>query len=130
MRAYDIALFLIILQAAIGFTNELGIFDEQYYATQNNTYTNYRVSDLDEFNNLATEEAGLWDYTTMLANLAWEGIKMFLSVIFSIVIIFPKLISIFNIPAGISAFIQVAIYVVYFIGWAQWKSNKGMRMYE
>ncbi len=128
MRAYDIAMWLIILQASIGFINAIGLFETQYYATPQNAY-NYEIQDLDEYKVL-TDNPGVLDYTRMGINWAWEGLVVIFKIIFSIVIIYPMLIKEFGIPAVLSVFLQATVYVVYAVGYKQWKSGKGMAYYE
>lgn len=125
IRALDIAIFLIILQATIGFVNSLGMFDYDYYATQNNTYTQYTVQDLEEYETMA-QNPGVSDYVSLAVDLAWEGIIIIAKVFFSVVLILPTLVSVFEIPTALAALIQGLVYFVYIIGWAQWKSGKSM----
>ena len=128
MRAYDMALILIILQASIGFVNGLGIFDRDYYATQNNTYTQYRVANLTEYN--PSEGEGLADYVADLARWVVDGLKLLFKVVGAVFIIYPTLTDTFGVPSGLSILLQGGIYVIYIMGWVQWKSNKGMRQFE
>lgn len=111
------------MQASIGFVNGLGIFDDDYYANVNNSYSQYEIQDLEEFQTLG-EETSIVDYFSMMINLTWEGILMVLRIFFAIVIIFPTLVDTFSVPAGISGFLQVGVWVTYYLGWAQWKSGK------
>lgn len=129
MRAYDIAFALIILQATIGFVNGLGLFEHPYYATPENEYTKYKVEDLKDYKKIADNPSVL-DYMALSVNLLWEGFVMFLKVVFAVIVILPILIDIFGVPVGLASLIQVGIYVIYFMGWTQWKSNKGLRYYE
>ena len=128
MRAFEIALFLIVVQASIGFFNSIDAFDTDYYNTPQNQY-NYEVSDLAAYSNI-TRTIPLLDYMIMTATWMWDTLFIMLDIVFSVVIIFPIVINTFNIPVVLSVFMQVGIYVVYATGYIQWKSGKGLKYFE
>lgn len=135
MRAFDIALFIILLEATIGFSNALGIWEENYYQAPNNTYTNYKVADLNTYNNATVvSEPALIDRfvkgaSDLIGSIA-VGLWGLFTIIFSIIYIYPELIKLFGIPSALGTFMQVGIYVIYLVGLYQWKSNKGVDNYR
>jgi hypothetical protein len=127
-RATDITLFLILLQASIGFVNATDIFSTDYIATQTNQYS-YTVQSLADYNKVtAAPTAG--DYITTLATWGWQAFFIGIQIVFAVVLIFPSLVTVFHVPMILSAFMQVGIYYVYALWYAQYKSGKGFKMYE
>lgn len=64
MRAIDITILLIAIQASLGFVNTIGVFDTPYYATPQNQWTEKQVSNLSEYSVNASSNSGdigLWD---------------------------------------------------------------------
>ena len=55
---------------------------------------------------------------------------MFLRIVLSVVCIFPMLIIVFNVPPILAGFLQVGVYVVYVMGFVQFKSNRSFRSFE
>lgn len=127
-RASDITLFIIILQASIGFINATGLFTQNYYATPQNQYF-YTVQNLSDYSK-ATTAPGIGDYITILAAWTWQAFFIGIQVVFAIVIIMPLLVFTFKIPLILSAFLQVGVYYVYAVFYAQWKSGKGWKIYD
>ncbi len=126
-RATEIALVLIILQAAIGFVDGVGMFDKTYVSPAPNNAT-YSVSDLSVYENVGDND---------IFSMASAGIDMFIGtfligikIIFSIILIFPTLVDRFNVPVVLSVFIQAGIYFVYATWYAQYRSGKGWTQYE
>lgn len=125
---------LIILQASISFVNTLAIFDDDYYANVNNTFSGYEVSDLDTFSNQANEP-GLLDYVEGIARLAWEMIWAVARILFGIVLIYPVIVDTFHLNdfpevQALLAVVQIGIYIVYYMGWAQYKSGKSFEGFQ
>jgi len=133
MRAFHIILFLIVLQASIVFVSDTGIFNQNYIENaslaKNTYYKSYNITNLSQYNDLNTEPS-TWDYFTISARWIIEGFFLFIKIIFAIAFIFPLLISIFNVPTSLAAFIQGGIYVIYLWGYMQWKSGKSTKYME
>lgn len=130
IRALDIAIYLIIIQATIGFVNQLGIFDEDYYANQKNPYTEYRISSSEkEFYKAQVEEPSWIDKGLYLVELTIDGLFAILQIFLAVLIIFPTLINVFEVPAGLSVLMQVGIWMVYYLGWNQYRSGKSLEGY-
>lgn len=127
-RASDITLFLILLQAAIGFIDATGMFDQSYLgsAVQNNA--TYTLTDLSEYK--AVEDQTIFDEVLLLAHWGIESFFIAVKIIFAVIFVFPMLITKFQVPIILSAFIQVGVYYVYATWYAQYKSGKGWKLYE
>lgn len=130
-RASEITLFIIILQAAIGFVDATGMFSHHYLGdTQNNA--SYTITDLDAYST-QTEEGGISGIVSeidLYAHWAWEAFFIGLKIVFAVVFILPTLVTKFNVPVVLSVFIQAGIYYIYAIWFAQYKSGKGWKFYE
>lgn len=120
---------LIILQATIGFVNQLGIFDEDYYANQNNTYAQYEIGSHEQEYKAQVKNPSWTEKAAYLLELSIAGLFAILEIFLAVFIIFPTLVSIFSVPAGLSAFLQVGIWVIYYLGWHQYRSGKTLEGY-
>lgn len=127
-RASDITLFIIILQAAVGFVNATGLYTMLYYSTPQNQYS-YTVQNLSDYNK-ATTSPSIGDYITILAAWTWETFFIGIQIVFAVIVVMPFLVLTFKIPLILSAFLQVGVYYIYATWYAQWKSGKGWKMYE
>ena len=132
LRAFEIILFIIILQAAVVFTTDIGLFDTNYLEQSSlarNQYSTVNITEnLSEFSNLSVNPSN-WDY--FKTSIVWsvEALVWFIKIIFSIIFIFPVLIKVFGVPTDLAAFLQVGIVGIYIWGLVQWKtktSTKGM----
>ena len=126
-RASEITLFLILLQASVGFVDATGMFSEHYIDVPSNN-ASYTIQDLSEYSGSATPS--IVDEIMLVAHWMIEGFFIGIKIIFTIVFVFPTLVSVFNIPAVLSIFIQTGVYYVYAIWYAQFKSGKGWKQYE
>ena len=127
-RASDITLFLILLQASIGFVDATGMFDQSYMgsAVQNNA--TYNITDLSEYK--AVEDQDIFDEVLLLAHWGIESFFIAIKILFAVIFIFPALIDRFNVPLILSIFIQAGIYYIYATWYAQYKSGRGWKLYE
>ena len=126
-RASEITLFLILLQSAIGFVDATGMFTEHYIDVPSND-ADYTLNDLSVYN--AAENPGIVDELMLAAHWMIESFLIGLKILFTVIFVFPTLVTVFNIPAALSLFIQAGIYYVYAIWYAQFKSGRGWKMYE
>jgi hypothetical protein len=129
MKAYEIALYLIILQASIGLVNSIGVFEHNYVPTPENEYITWDISHIGAAYGNQTQPS-IWDAMVMAARMAWEALIGLLKVLLAVVIIYPTLVNVFMINPAISGLIQVAIYVVYGIAIIQFKTGKNIRYME
>ena len=126
MRAIEIAIFVLILNAAVVFVGDVDLFDNNYLEQSDlsrNQYSTYTIEgNLSEYGN-ASVNPSTWDYFKMSIAWAIEAMIMFVKIVFSVVFIYPVLVKVFGVPGVLSAFLQVGIWALYLIGLAQWKSK-------
>lgn len=122
-RASEITLFLILLQASIGFVDATGMFSQSYLDVPDNNAT-YSITDLNTYYESA-EEQSIFDEIQLYAHWAIEVLLIGVKIIGTVIFVLPTLISIFGVPAILATFIQVGIYYVYATFYAQLKSKQG-----
>ena len=126
-RASEITLFLIILQASIGFVDAIGLFDQSYLAVPSNN-ASYTLTDLEEYT--AVQNPGIVDELVLMAHWAIESFMIGIKVILTVVFVLPMLINTFGVPSALALFIQAGIYYIYGTWYAQYKSGRGWKAYE
>lgn len=126
IRAIDLAIFVLILNAAVVFVADVELFDANYLEQSDlsrNEYSSYTIEDnLSEFGN-ASASLSNWDYFKMSVAWAIEALIMFIKIVFSVVFIYPVLVEVFGVPDVLSGFLQIGVWALYLIGLAQWKSK-------
>ena len=128
MRAWDITLLLIVVQACIGLVNGIGLFDENYFATQNDSTTAYTVGDIADLHDVESGgEVSQMSYFDLAVTFGMAGINLLFKIVEAIVFIFPVLVDQFHIPLPLAAVMQSMIYLQVAWGYAQWKSNRSGR---
>jgi len=126
-RASELTLFLILLQSSIGFVDATGMFTEHYMDVPSND-ADYTLDDLSAYN--AAESPGIIDELILAAHWMIESFLIGLKILFTVIFVFPTLVTVFQVPIALSIFIQAGIYYVYAIWYAQFKSGKGWKQYE
>lgn len=134
LRAFDIIFIIILIQASIGFTNGIGLFEEPAYATPHNKVSGWNISVIGN----ATGDTGegktgigkVYDQISTLARWAWECLFIFLNIVLAIIYVYPTLVDTFNLPNELSVFLQIGIYVLYVWGFMQYKSGKSTMYME
>lgn len=128
-RASEITLFIILVQASIGFIDTSGVFTNHYLdVTSNNA--SYTITDLESYSTATAENNGINSQIDLYLNWAWESFFIGIKVLFAVVFILPTLINIFGVPTILATFMQVGVYYVYATWYAQYKSGKGWKLYE
>lgn len=128
MRAWDITFLLIVVQACIGLVNGVGLFDQTYFTTQNDSTTAYTVGDISDLHDVESGgEVSQMSYFDFAVTFGMAGINLMFNIIQAIVFIFPVLVTQFQIPLPIAAVMQSLIYMQVAYGYAQWKSNRSGR---
>jgi hypothetical protein len=122
-RANQITLFIILLQAAVGFVDGSGMFSQHYLSVPSNNAT-YTITDLEQYN-VQGGDSEIVDEVGLLAEWAWESFFIGIKIVLVVVFVLPTLINTFNIPLILSVFIQAGIYYIYAAWYAQYKSGKG-----
>lgn len=126
-RASEITLILIFLQASIGFVDGIGLFDNSYMGTVSNN-ASYTITDLEEYTK--TQDITIWDEIYMASYWLIESFIIGIKIVFTVVFVFPTLVSTFQVPTVLSVFLQAGIYYVYALWFAQFRSGKGYKQYE
>lgn len=130
MKAYEIALFIIILSASIGFMNNIGVFGiEQQTAAPESEFTERNISNLENLTQNQSE-ASVLEKTTVSIHWLFRGLSMMLDIVGAIFFLYPTLDNVFGIPGSISALLQSAIWVVYVVGIVQIFLRSGFKYYE
>ena len=128
MRAWDITLLLIVVQACIGLVNGIGLFDVTYFASQNDSTTAYTVGDISDLHDVESGgEVSQMSYFDLAVTFGMAGINLLFKIVEAIVFIFPVLVDQFCIPLPLAAVLQSMIYLQIAWGYAQWKSNRSGR---
>jgi hypothetical protein len=122
-RAMEVFMAVMILNAAIALVNAFGMFDENYAVAANSTAIDYQVDDLSSITS-STAEPTLMDYGVMTVGWLWEGFIFIIKFIAAFVFVYPVLVNELGVPAEISAFLQVMIYIVMIWFIVQWKSGR------
>lgn len=120
MRAIEIAVFLILLQASIGFVSGMGIFEPDLYV-ESNQFTEWGIDNFDdEF------APGSQSSLTASIELLIQSVGMIASMMLAVLIIYPLLVGTFFVPATVAALIQVGIYAVYLLGGIEFMSGRSL----
>ncbi len=129
MRAWEIAKFLIIIQATIGLMNGMGYFGDSgtYFPTQNDSTTQYTVGDISEFNPATSGGVTQMGYFDMAVTLVTAGTNLLLVVLKAIAGVYFTLTEVFCVPEPVALVFQVVIYLEVLYGVAQWLANRSGR---
>ena len=125
IRAIDLAIFILILNAAVVFVADVDLFDANYLEQGDlarNQYSSYTIEEnLSEYGNASS--ISTWDYFKMSVVWAIEAMIMFVKIVFSVVFIYPILVKVFGVPGVLSGFLQVGVWAIYIVGIFQWKAK-------
>jgi len=133
LRAIDITILLIGIQASLKFVLLLGIFSTAYYVAPSNHWTEQSISDLSQYSVNATSGTGeisLFEQASMAVEFLWDSLFFMLEILLSVIVIFPTLITIFHIPVIVSGFLQTFVWFMYYLGYRQWKSGKSVDQFR
>jgi len=128
-RASEITLFIVVLQASIGFVDATGMFDQHYMNVPLNN-ASYTLTDLDSYASQAEEDTSISSQIDLYLDWAWDSFFIGLKVLFAVLFVLPTLISDFNMPIILATFIQAGVYYVYATWYSQYKSGRGWQAYE
>lgn len=110
---FKIVSFVIILQMAIGFVNGMALFTGPYAATPSNEYTTYTLQKANDTYAGSSSGIDILDAITNGLSIAWMMFRILWSMISSIFLIYPLLVTSFHIPSNLSLLIQCGIYLLY-----------------
>jgi len=133
MRALDIAIALVLLQASIGFINGLHIFDQGtdviYYENDTARYREYNITSLEG----AVKDVGetsVWDNILGGIGLVGSAVTLMYQMFVTVIFIYPALAHNFGVPAGISTVLQAAIWFTYALGIFQILTGRSTKLYD
>ena len=125
MKAYYLALFMLLISVTIGMVDDLGVFTPTTIVDN----PNIRIEDIKDVN---MNEEGIYEYNEDMSLMG--TMKMMLSVfipaILGAVWIAPILFTKLGVPLALVVVLQVGIYVVYFIALLQIIFRTGITHYE
>jgi len=128
-RASEITLFIVLIQAAIGFVDASGMFDHHYMNVPANN-ASYTLTDLDSYASQAEDDTSISSQIDLYLDWAWDSFFIGLKVLFAVLFVLPTLINDFGVPGILATFIQVGVYYVYATWYSQYKSGRGWQAYE
>jgi hypothetical protein len=117
ITATRIAILLIFIQAAIGFTNGIGLFQHDYIKSPDNEFTHYKIQDVSKYEPLMGK--GYWATLVQISQAFLDGLPLAGKILFSIGIIYPTLVIAFGIDAMLSGFVQLGIWCIYTLAIAE-----------
>lgn len=126
MRAIEIAIFLIVLQASVGFVSGLDLFSTGLDAGENQ-YTDYGDDTQWDREEDATTTPGVIDTASVAIDMTIGALLKVIEILGAIFIIYPVLVTTFMIPAPVAAILQVMIYAIYGIAYVEYR--RGMDIF-
>lgn len=128
-RASEITLFIILVQASIGFVDASGMFSQHFMSVPENN-ASYTLTDLNSYASQTEQDNSIQSQIDLYINWAWESFFIGIKVLLAVVFVLPTLINVFGVPGILATFIQVGIYYVYSTWYSQYKSGRGWKLYE
>ncbi|MDD5539825.1 MAG: hypothetical protein PHG61_03940 [Candidatus Marinimicrobia bacterium] len=120
ITATRIALLLIFIQMAIGFTNGIGLFSHDYVKTPDNDFTKYTIEDVEDYKSMMGSDGSNPVATLVQISQAFlDGLPLAGKILFSIGVIYPTLVNAFGIDAAFSGIIQLGIWCIYTLAIAE-----------
>jgi len=131
MRTWDIFFFMLLLSASIAFVNQIGLFNEEYIATpQESEYTLYNIDSLNESLSKGIADKSVVDYLTFGGVILWQGVTMVFNMAVNAVVLYPMLVDKFGIPTPLAGLMQVAFIAITIWGIIQFISGRSGRNIE
>lgn len=137
MRAWDLAMFIIMVEMSIGFLGGIGFYPndasgqpvDYLKSEQGGSIITFQKNITDE-NFIANRELGIADYFKFGLDWIFASWNMLIQIIIAFVGISFILYKQFNIPIELCVFIQGIVYLIYTWGFIQWRSGRGGRSFE
>lgn len=131
MRAFDLMIYLVCLNLAIGLVNTALDQEGQksYYQEQSGNGWTYNITDHSEMaatGQNATPVSGTFELTKWMIG----GMLFFVSMLSSVVWMMPALEQTFMIPTAISIVLQTLVWIIYAAGLFQWFSNRPLKAFD
>jgi hypothetical protein len=112
--------YLIILQASIGFVNGIGAFSTDYVSTVSSEYYNVDISkDIPVLNDAGGALDRVVAISTVMFDMGFAMLRLAISVLGSIVVIYPTIVQMFPFIAAspqaiaLLVFLQIGIWITY-----------------
>jgi hypothetical protein len=120
MRAFEIALFLVMIAAGFTIISSLEIFPADVVPVPAGMFAPYTVTELSKF----PTSPGLIDYFFLMVTLIVNSILWAMTVLLTIVIFYPFLMSVLGIPAALAIPLNAGVWFVFVIAIVQiWRSQ-------
>lgn len=120
MRAYEIALFIVMVAAGFGIISSLDIFPADAIPIDSSLFTPYTVSALSNF----PTHPSLVDYFFLMVTLIVNTIMWAMTILLTITIFYPYLSTVLGIPEALSIPLNAGIWFVFVIAIVQvWRSQ-------
>ena len=127
MRAYDILLFLVCLEATIGFVSSLQVFPTDYVdASAVQTPADWNLQEVEN----QTASQSIFDKVMLATDMLFKALSMFLNMLVAIVAIYIPLTSVLGVPSEIALLLQGVVYVVYAWAIIQFLSGRSVKYME
>lgn len=131
MRAFEITLFLLLIPAAMGLVNAMGIFGigdpftPDMYRYQNMTGTNVEANARAGVLGLGAWEMPaqptFFDYVMFTVTMAWQFIFWAIRIVTAVVWLYPMLVTAFQVPWQLAIPLQIGIWVIWVVAIIQIK---------
>jgi len=122
---------MLLLSASIAFVNQIGLFNEEYIATpQESEYTLYNIDSLNESLSKGIADKSVVDYLTFGGVILWQGVTMVFNMAVNGVVLYPMLVDKFGIPTPLAGLMQVAFIAITIWGIIQFISGRSGRNIE
>ena len=124
MKAYDLALFVLLITAVIGMVDELNIFPTQL-ALEDQTAEIEKLTGFDPSGDMTKYEEQF-----SMGSMLVSGLQLIAGGLLGVVFIAPILFNKLGMPLALVAIMQTGIWVIYFLGGIQLLFNRSIKTYE
>lgn len=133
MRAWDLAVFVIMIEMSIGFMSGLQFYEGiggagSLPVAQGGEV--YRMQHENITETIALREPGIGDYLKFALNWVFASFNMMITIIRAFFFVSWDLYTVFHLPMTLCLFIQGIVYLIYTWGFIQWRSGRGGQAFE
>jgi hypothetical protein len=132
MRAWDLAVFIIMIEMSIGFLaglQGLYLYTPYLNADQGGEISTYQQNITDP-GGIVKKEVSIGDYLKFGLDWIFASFNMIVMIVTAFVAFSWILYHEFGLPIELCLFIQGIVYLIYTWGFIQWKSGKGGQAFE
>lgn len=136
MRAMDLAVFIIMIEMAIGFMGGMHFYTDKYgedvdYMQSGLAQGGYvRQFQTENITTTFAEKPTIADYFKFALDWVFASFNMILMIVGAFFAIGLLLNIQFGLPAYLCVFIQGIVYLIYMWGFIQWRSGRGGQAFE